>query len=329
MAIEQDRELVIDPQFFLELPSFNPRISRVEILVKRGQAHNEMTRYRYDVVLHVSEANSAPSRRGAEWHAGDDTVAGLLSRFEMQQLASVNILNVPNRRLASDLAGVQRLWSADDRQLVGDIRRSMAPEPAPGIDPEDFWKLADTQTHDVRVGWPPYSADGRFDVALVARARSPGAPLLQRPANVSPASRRGRLATDPLAVAFMQQLGLELGQILSDRLPESRLPAAVLAVNELPFGAAATLPSSATRFGQAQMRNYVTQRLRMHGDLAPLNDKDLLFTSGRLDSLDAVEIIMSVEADYGIDFSAINFDLTPLDSIAAMVDLVDQHAVSA
>ena len=41
----------------------------------------------------------------------------------------------------------------------------------------------------------------------------------------------------------MQQLGLELGQLLSDRLPESRLPAAVLAVNELPSGETATLPA--------------------------------------------------------------------------------------
>jgi hypothetical protein len=48
----------------------------------------------------------------------------------------------------------------------------------------------------------------------------------------------------------MQQLGLELRQLLSDRLPESRLPAAVLAVNELPSGAAATLPGSAVHFRQ-------------------------------------------------------------------------------
>ncbi len=78
-----------------------------------------------------------------------------------------------------------------------------------------------------------------------------------------------------------------------------------------------------------RMRNYVIQRLRMHGDLAPLNDEDPLFTSGRLDSLDAVEIIMSVEMDYGINFSEINFDLTLLDSIAAIADLVDRHAVNA
>jgi acyl carrier protein len=78
---------------------------------------------------------------------------------------------------------------------------------------------------------------------------------------------------------------------------------------------------------RSQMRNYVMQRLRMKGDGAPLNDEDLLFSSGRLDSLDAVEIVMCIETDYGIDFSEINFGLTLLDSIAAITDLVDSRAV--
>jgi acyl carrier protein len=67
----------------------------------------------------------------------------------------------------------------------------------------------------------------------------------------------------------------------------------------------------------------------MRGDVALLNDEDLLFTSGRLDSLDAIEIIMSIETDYGINFSEINFDLTLLDSIAAMTDLIDRHGVKS
>lgn len=80
---------------------------------------------------------------------------------------------------------------------------------------------------------------------------------------------------------------------------------------------------------RSKIRNYITQRLRMRGDLAPIDDEDFLFTSGRLDSLDAVEIIMSLEVDHGINFSNINFDLTQLDSIAAIADLVDRHAVDA
>jgi acyl carrier protein len=75
-----------------------------------------------------------------------------------------------------------------------------------------------------------------------------------------------------------------------------------------------------------RMRNYILQRLRMKGDAVPLDDDDLLFTSGRLDSLDAVEIIMSVEIDYGIDFSDIGFDLTRFDSIAAITALVKESS---
>lgn len=78
----------------------------------------------------------------------------------------------------------------------------------------------------------------------------------------------------------------------------------------------------------SRMRSFVTQRLHMKGDGAPLQDDDLLFTSGRLDSLDAVEIVMRLEADYGINFSDIGFDLTRLDSIAEIVALVDKSAVA-
>jgi acyl carrier protein len=59
------------------------------------------------------------------------------------------------------------------------------------------------------------------------------------------------------------------------------------------------------------------------------NASNLLFTGGRLDSLDAVEIIMYVEMDYGINFAEVNFDLTLLDSIAAIADPIDRHAVDS
>jgi len=69
--------------------------------------------------------------------------------------------------------------------------------------------------------------------------------------------------------------------------------------------------------------------LLMKGDGAPLSDDDLLFTSGRLDSLDAVELIMSIETDYGINFSDIGFDLTRLDSISAIAGLVEQPSTAS
>ena len=71
-----------------------------------------------------------------------------------------------------------------------------------------------------------------------------------------------------------------------------------------------------------QIRRYLSQRLRMKGDSTPLLDDEPLFSSGRLDSLDAVEMIIFVETEYGIDFSEINFDLLRLDTVDAIAALV-------
>jgi hypothetical protein len=53
------------------------------------------------------------------------------------------------------------------------------------------------------------------------------------------------VATDPLAAAFMQQLGLELANVLSARIAEPHLPAAVIAVKEMPPGRITNSPSIA------------------------------------------------------------------------------------
>ena len=233
LATEQERELVIDPQFFTDLPRSIPRISSVDILLKRGQAHNELTRYRYDVVLHVGETTSTPSRLETEWQIGDQSVADIVTRFDAQQLESVTIRDVPNRRLASDIASMRRLSSADDWQLVEDIRSPAAAEIDLGRDPEDFWNLADTPRHDVTIGWSPSSAEGHFDVLLGTREGCPGSPKLRQATRMAQNPQRTCLATDPLGVIFRQQLGIELQHLLNGHLPGSQLPSAVLVVNGL------------------------------------------------------------------------------------------------
>ncbi|MBV8773527.1 MAG: acyl carrier protein [Deltaproteobacteria bacterium] len=76
---------------------------------------------------------------------------------------------------------------------------------------------------------------------------------------------------------------------------------------------------------RSQVRHYITQRLALKGHGAPIADDQPLFSSGMLDSLDAVELVVYVEDEFGINFSEINFDLTLLDSIAAVCVLVDRH----
>lgn len=234
LAIEQERELVIDPAFFHRLPESIERLTGAEALLKRG-SDTELTRYRYDVVLHVERAKVPASGHAVERRADSDAAEQLTASLIREQAPEVRLLDVPNVRVAADLAAVRALWSADDRRLVKDIRAQGADEDAVGTDPETFWKLADGSGHDVRVGCSPGSTEGRFDVALVDRRHSLAAPELRRQAD-DPATTDDRpVATDPMAAAFMQQLGLELADILRSQVAEAELPAVVIALSRIPF----------------------------------------------------------------------------------------------
>jgi SAM-dependent methyltransferase len=54
----EEEELVIDPDFFTALKQHFPEISDVEILIKRGHHQNELTQFRYDVMLHSGAASA-------------------------------------------------------------------------------------------------------------------------------------------------------------------------------------------------------------------------------------------------------------------------------
>src|SRR5262249_8872521 len=49
--IEKEKELLLAPEFFALLPKRFASLAGVDIQIKRGRSVNELTRYRYDVVL--------------------------------------------------------------------------------------------------------------------------------------------------------------------------------------------------------------------------------------------------------------------------------------
>src|SRR5262249_44508030 len=65
----RENELVIDPSFFLALQKQLPEISRIEVMPKRGWFDNELTQFRYQVVIEVGGARSVESEvRWLNWN---------------------------------------------------------------------------------------------------------------------------------------------------------------------------------------------------------------------------------------------------------------------
>lgn len=71
-----------------------------------------------------------------------------------------------------------------------------------------------------------------------------------------------------------------------------------------------------------QIRALIAALLEKKGDQQPFSGTDSLVLSGRLDSIDVIEIVSFLEQNYGVDFGDIPFD-------QSMVDSVDEIAALA
>jgi acyl carrier protein len=74
------------------------------------------------------------------------------------------------------------------------------------------------------------------------------------------------------------------------------------------------------------VRQIFTGLLRKKDDGRPFADGELLVTTGRLDSLDVLEMITVFEQTFGVDFSEISFDQSAFESVASTCAFLDEHA---
>jgi len=71
-----------------------------------------------------------------------------------------------------------------------------------------------------------------------------------------------------------------------------------------------------------EIRKYLQELLMQKGDKQPFSDDASLLLSGRLASVDAVEIVVFLEEKFGINFAEIGFDQAMIDSVDAIDSLI-------
>lgn len=73
---------------------------------------------------------------------------------------------------------------------------------------------------------------------------------------------------------------------------------------------------------KAEVRQFVQELLSRKGDRQPFSDSDSLLLGGRLESVDAVDIVVFLEEKFHIDFAEVGFDQTLIDSVDAIDSLI-------
>ncbi|HEY0782280.1 MAG TPA: condensation domain-containing protein, partial [Thermoanaerobaculia bacterium] len=144
--MDEEEELIVDPAFFVELAERLPVVRRVELLPKRGRARNELTRFRYDAMLHVGEGTAqAVTERWVDWHGEALSLGELQRRLENDPPARLALSGITDARLV-DVVALAGALASDSAADVAALRR-MAGEPAAraateAIEPEALLALA-------------------------------------------------------------------------------------------------------------------------------------------------------------------------------------------
>jgi amino acid adenylation domain-containing protein len=249
----EEPELAIDPMFFHELRDKFPQIQWVQIRLSRGNSQNEMTQFRYNVLLQVeaSHRDCQPSLRNRvsqrnpvsdhhyDWKQAPITVEEIQKELLETEPEIYIITNVTNRRVNAAIKIEQWLCNKAAPKTVGrmrDLLQNSVPEDliSSGIDPQDWWNLESILPYSVEVTWSARSHTGDYDVLLI-RQGSDAAVDLPIPQQLHPVDRPYTNA--PLQANFARQLIPELRQYLRQTLPDYMVPSAFIPLETLPLTA--------------------------------------------------------------------------------------------
>ena len=235
-AVNEEKELVIDPRFFFALKKHLPRISRVEVMPKRGRHRNELTGFRYQVVIHVT-ANEHETEEfdWRDWRKEPLSLADLRSRLIHEKPERVAFTDVANARLATEVQTVAALSQSDGAMMVGEFKEVFSGSDSSGIDPEDLWQLNSELPYSVQLSWARHDKEGRYDFVMRRHDSTQSESLAPFPEPEINHKSWNDYANDPVGDRYGSIFARELQETLKKKLPEYMIPGHFMILEKLPL----------------------------------------------------------------------------------------------
>ena len=238
MAILQETELVVDPAFFHTLKHCFPQISRVQIQLTPGRSHNEVTQFRYNVLLHVADestdaAGAAIPVSSLDWAEDRLSLEQVRSRLTLEQPRAIAIRQVPNARLTSAVQTAAWLSEPAGLASVGEVQEAVAHLPVSGVEPQDWNDLAAELGYEADLDWSTADATGNYTVLL--HRPDLGEPAAWLPDPIALDRPLETYANNPLRTQLSLHLAPQLRDLLRGKLPSYMVPSAFVLLDALPL----------------------------------------------------------------------------------------------
>ncbi|WP_074467675.1 non-ribosomal peptide synthetase [Streptomyces sp. WMMB 714] len=228
-----ENELLLSPDFFAALSAEIPGLTGVDVGLKRAVHHNELSRYRYDVVLRTDPpaAEAQPEPRTLRW-GRDITGLDVLEEYLAADDGPLRLTRVPDARVAAHLAAATALDNGSDPEVVLARLRGPVPEGVP--DPEDVHRAAERYGRTAALV-PTPGEPGEYD-ALLLPGTAGQAPLGRYTASAEAAALPLTAhAGDPRRADDHAALIARVRADLGERLPEYMVPGFFAVLDRLPL----------------------------------------------------------------------------------------------
>ena len=264
-----ESELVLAPAFWHALQRLIPRIAAVQTAPKRGTCANELTEFRYEVVLYcdtspfvpfagrlhvwgspcpgpacqmTSETPESPVARACpDYLDCPDALDALLAAFAAEESQSLAIASIPQARIAryralQELAEESMLRQTQDSLETLKARAAAQVDAAPaarGLTPEELHSLA--ARHNLALSLSLDRCDGQNLNALFFRnGAQPPLHAVPWPGADTILPEPAALASTPATSRDESSLRAELRSFLAAELPQNMLPDVLMTVPAWP-----------------------------------------------------------------------------------------------
>jgi SAM-dependent methyltransferase/acyl carrier protein len=227
----QEEELVIEPGFFRAWKQRQGRVRAVEIEPKRGYERNELTLFRYDVVLAVGEGREAGEAIDWQEWGRFGEVTALRRWLERERPERVGIRGIVNGRV-QEAVKAQELVREEAVGTVGELREALAGM-AGGVEPEALWRLSEEVPYEVHVSWAA-GREGMLEAVLRRRQEGERRRVMDW-GGEGKARAWASYGTHPLQGKLAQKLVPVLRRHLEEQLPDYMVPSAFVLLNRMPL----------------------------------------------------------------------------------------------